>query len=124
MVDGEVVGGVTLPLTSTTGQVLTGLSFETKRTEQIEEYVSNKWNADVLGSFETAQKGGWGTTATLTIELEKLDFEADDGTELYALIYDTKAKKWYQVPAKIEDGSVVINTKRSGIVTIVSGKVK
>jgi hypothetical protein len=124
IVDGEVVGGVTLPLTSETGQILTGLHFDTKRTEQIENYVTNKWDTDVLGSFETAQKGGWGATATLSIGLEKLGFSADDGTKLYALIYDTKAKKWYQVAALIEDGNVVINTKRTGIVTIVTDSVK
>jgi hypothetical protein len=130
IVDGEVVGGVTLPLTSETGQILTGLHFDTKRTEQIENYVTNKWDTDVLGSFETAQKGGWGNgetgtvSATLRVELEKLGFSADDGTKLYALIYDTKAKKWYQAAATIEDGNVVIKTKRTGIVTIVTDPVK
>jgi hypothetical protein len=120
IVDGEVVGGVTLPLNGSTGQILTGLSFDTKRTESVENYITNKWKTDVLGSFETAQKGGWGATATLTIGLDKLDFKADDGDKLYALIYDTKTKKWYQVAATIEDGNVVIKTKRSGIVTIVT----
>jgi hypothetical protein len=124
IVDGEVVGGVTLPLTAKTGQILTGLYFDTKRTEQIENYVTNKWDTDVLGSFETAQKGGWGTTATLSISLEKLGFSADDGTKLYALIYDTKARKWYQSNAEVIDGEVVIKTKRTGIVTIVTDSVK
>jgi hypothetical protein len=124
VVDGEVVGGVTLPLTSETGQILTGLHFDTNRTAQIENYVTNKWDTDVLGSFETAQKGGWGATATLSIGLEKLGFSADDGTKLYALIYDTKAKKWYQAAAEVIDGEVVIKTKRTGIITIVTDSVK
>jgi hypothetical protein len=34
------------------------------------------------------------------------------------------AKKWNQVAATIEDSNVVIKTKRSGIVTIVTDSVK
>ncbi|MDR0946901.1 MAG: hypothetical protein LBM87_04020 [Ruminococcus sp.] len=124
VVDGEAVGSVSVPLTSDSGQILTGMTFDTKRTEQVENYVANKWDTEVLGSFETAQKGGWGATATLSIGLEKLGFSADDGTKLYALIYDTKAKKWYQSNAEVIDGEVVIKTKRSGIVTIVTEPVK
>jgi hypothetical protein len=124
VVDGEAVGSISVPLTETTGQILTGMTFDTKRTEQIENYVANKWDTEVLGSFETAQKGGWGGTATLTVSIDKLDISADDGTKLYAVIYDTKNKKWYQVEATIEDGNVVIKTKRSGIVTIVTEPVK
>jgi hypothetical protein len=56
--------------------------------------------------------------------MDKLGFSADDGTELYAIIYDTKTKKWYQVPAVIEDGKVVVQTQRSGVVTIVTENVK
>jgi hypothetical protein len=120
VVDGEVVGGVTLPLSSSTGQILTGLAFETKRTAQVEDYVAEKFDAEVLGSFETAQKGGWGDEpATLSVGLDKLGFEAEDGTKLQALIYDPKAKKWYTAEAEIIDGNVVIITKRSGLVTII-----
>jgi hypothetical protein len=130
VVDGETVGSVFVPLTSGSGQslpsrqILTGMTFDTSRTESVENYVRSHWNTEVLGSFETAQKGGWGGTATLTIGLDKLDISAEDGTELYALIYDTKAKKWYQVEPEIENGNVVIKTKRSGIVTIVTNSVK
>jgi hypothetical protein len=130
VVDGEAVGSISVPLTSGSGQILTGMTFGTNRTAQVESYVANKWDTEVLGSFETAQKGGWGgkenlpVSATLTIGLDKLDISAEDGDELYALIYDTKNKKWYQVEAAIEDGNVVIKTKRSGIVTIVTEPVK
>jgi uncharacterized repeat protein (TIGR02543 family) len=121
--DGEVVGGVTLPLSSSTGQILTGLAFETKRTAQTEAYVAENFDAEVLGSFETAQKGGWGDEpATLSVGLDKLGFEAEDGTKLQALIYDPKAKKWYTAEAEIIDGNVVIITKRSGVVTIVAAE--
>jgi hypothetical protein len=124
VVDGETVGSVSVPLTSGSRQILTGMTFDTNRTEQVENYVTSKWDTEVLGSFETAQKGGWGGTATLTIGLDKLDISAEDGTKLYALIYDTKAKKWYQAAAEVIDGEVVIKTKRSGIVTIVTEPVK
>jgi hypothetical protein len=96
IVDGEVVGSATLPLTSSTGQILTGVLFDTIRTGQIEDQVADKWDAESLGSFETKQKGGWGDEpATITIELDILDITADDGAELYALIYDSKNKKCY-----------------------------
>jgi hypothetical protein len=121
VIDGEVVGGVTLPLTSSTGQILTGLAFETKRTAQTEEYVAEHFNAEVLGSFETAQKGGWGNEpATLSVGLDKLGFEAENGTKLYALIFDPKEKKWYQADVEIIDGNAVIVTTRSGIISIVT----
>jgi uncharacterized protein YjdB len=123
IVDGEVVGGVTVPLSSSTGQILTGLAFETKRTAQAEEYVAEEFGAEVLGAFETAQKGGWGDEpATLTVGLDKLGFNAEDGTKLQALIFDTKSKKWYTAEAEIIDGNVVIITKRSGLITIVAAE--
>jgi hypothetical protein len=123
VVDGETVGGVTLPLSSATGQILTGLAFGTKRTAQTEAYVTENFNAKVLGSFETAQKGGWGATATLTVGLDKLGINAADGTKLlYAMIFDTKAKKWYKADAEVIDGNVVIVTKRSGLITIVASE--
>jgi hypothetical protein len=124
MVDGEVVGGVTLPITDETGQILTGLDFDTTRIDTAKDFITNKWNTDILGSFETAQKGGWGGTATLSVGLDILGFEADDGTKLYALIYDPKADKWYEVPAEVIDRNVVFDTKRSGIITIVTKSVK
>jgi hypothetical protein len=120
VVNGETVGSVSVPLSGKSGQILTGMAFNTSRTESAENYITKKWDTVVLGSFETAQKGGWGETATLTVSSEILDFEADDGDKLYALIYDTKTKKWYQVSATVEDGNVIIKTKRTGIVTIVT----
>jgi hypothetical protein len=122
--DGEVVGGITLLLTPKTGQILTGLSFNTKLTKSVEEFIGEYWDTKILGSFETAQKRGWGATATLSVGIEKIGFEAEDGTKLYALIYDTKTKKLYQVDAIIEGGNVIFKTTRSGIVTIVTEPVK
>jgi uncharacterized repeat protein (TIGR02543 family) len=122
--DGGKAGSITLPINSKTGQILTGLYFETKRIYTVQNYIKKNWDTSILGAFETAQKGGWGAEATLSISLEKLGFEADDGTKLYALIYDTKAKKWYQSNAEIIDGNVNIKTKRTGIITIVTDSVK
>jgi hypothetical protein len=124
VVDGEVVGGVKLPLTEESGQILTGFSFGTDRTEQLENFVAANFDTEVLGSFETAQKGGWGGEAEIAIELENLGFEAENGTELFALIYDPEAKKWYEAAAEVIDGAVVFETTRTGIVTIVTESVK
>jgi uncharacterized repeat protein (TIGR02543 family) len=124
IIDGEEVGSISLPINSKTGQILTGLHFETESIKSAQNYIEKKWKTDILGSFETAQKGGWGAVATLTIDLENLGFTADDGTKLYALIYDTKTGKWYQVSAEIIDGNVVIETKRTGVVTVVTDSVR
>ncbi|MDR0946756.1 MAG: InlB B-repeat-containing protein [Ruminococcus sp.] len=124
MTDGEEVGSISLPINNKTEQILTGLYFETTRIYTVQNYIKKHWNPGILSGFETAQKGGWGTVATLKINLEKLGFEAKEGEELYALIYDTKAKKWYQSAAEVIDGEVVIKTKRTGIVTIVTDSVK
>ncbi|MDR0946589.1 MAG: leucine-rich repeat domain-containing protein [Ruminococcus sp.] len=123
ILNGEVVGGVTLPINENSKQILTGMTFNTKRTESVENFITNKWDTEVLGSFETAQKGGWGDIATISVSIEKLGFEADDGTKLYALIYDQKNNKWYEVPAEIEGGNVVFETKQSGIITILTESV-
>jgi hypothetical protein len=120
IINGEEVGSISLPINSKTGQILTALAFGTKRTAQTSEYVAEKFNTEVLGSFETAQKGGWGSEATLSIDLDKLGFEADKKTKLSVIIYDTKPKKWYKADAEIIDGKVVIKTKRSGLFTIVT----
>ncbi|MDR0991765.1 MAG: leucine-rich repeat protein [Ruminococcus sp.] len=123
-IDGEEVGSISLPINAQTGQILTGLHFETNRIYSVQNYIAERWETDILSAFETAQKGGWGGTATLSVSMDKLGFSADDGTKLYAIIYDTKAKKWYQVSATIEAGNVVIKTKRTGIITIVTKSVK
>jgi hypothetical protein len=111
---------LTLSPNNQTGQVLTGLYFETDRIHNAQNYITNKWDTDILGSFETAQKGGWGAATTLRVSMDKLGFSADDGTSLYALIYDSKTGKWYQVAAVIRDENVVIKTKRTGIITVIS----
>jgi hypothetical protein len=102
----------------------TELYFETNRISIVRNYVKKRWDSRILGAFETEQKGGWGRTLTVSVSLEKLGFELDDGTKLYALIYDTKAKKWYEAKAEIIDGNIAIKTKRTGIVTIVVESVK
>jgi hypothetical protein len=118
--DGETVGSISLPLTSVTGQILTDIRFDSKRTAQTEEYIKNRWGIEVLASFETAQQGGWGAEATITIPLEKFGFEVGDITELYALIYDTKKKKWYKAEIEIVNEEIVIKTERSGVFAIVA----
>jgi hypothetical protein len=123
-IDGEEVGSISLTINAQTGQILIGLKFDTKNIQNVQNYIANKWETDILSAFETAQKGGFGSTATLSVSMDKLGFSADDGTKLYAIIYDTKAKKWYQVSATVEDGNVVINTKHTGIITIVTKSVK
>jgi pectin methylesterase-like acyl-CoA thioesterase len=121
--DGEAAGSIFLPLTNKTEQILTGLYFESKQIDSAENYITRKWETEVLGSFETEQKGGWGSTAVLSISLKKLGFTADDGAKLYAIIYDTKTNKRYLVAATVKNGNVLINTKRSGIFTIVDNSV-
>jgi hypothetical protein len=115
VIDGETVGSISVPLTSETGQILTGLSFESESINSAQDYIKNKWETDILGSFETAQKGGWGDTATLSVSMDKLGFSAEDGTSLYAIIYDTKTGIMYQVPAVIVGDEVVVETKRTGL---------
>jgi hypothetical protein len=115
--------GGTISLPYNNQSIKKEVRFNSKRTAQTEAYVLEKWGADVLVSFETRQKGGWGATATITISLEKLGFELEDGTKLYVLIFDTKTKKWYQVEAIIENGNIVIVTEWSGVFAIVNEKV-
>jgi hypothetical protein len=112
-------GEITMPLSSPR-QILPGLYFDTARIAQIEEYVKQNRNANVLGSFETAQKGGWGANTTLSIPLSDLGFEADDGEMFYAFIYDTKAKEFYRAAVEIKDGNAVISTEHTGIQIIVT----
>jgi hypothetical protein len=118
--DGETeedVGTFFFPLSDKSGQILTGIRF-------VITNITPSWNTDVLGSFETTHKGGWGETATVSMSIDKLGFAAENGERVYALIYDTKAKKYYQTTAKIEDGFVTFKTSQSGIVTIVTRSIK
>jgi hypothetical protein len=120
----EDIGTFFFPLNDKSGQILTGITFGTTHITNIENYIVDKWNTGVLGSFETTHKGGWGESATVSMSIDKLDFIALENANVYALIYDTKAKKFYQSKAKIKDGFVTFNTSRSGIVTIVTKSVK
>jgi hypothetical protein len=101
----------------------TDIRFNSKRLTQTEAYIAEKFKAAALGSFETAQKGGWGDIATITISLEKLGFDLEDGTKLYVLIFDTKTKEWHQVEAEVIGGNIIIVTEWSGIFAIVNEKV-
>jgi hypothetical protein len=114
------LGGVFIKLNSKSGQFLTKVYFKSALIDSAQKYISKKWKTDILGSFETANKGGWGDTAEVTASLEKLGLSADDGTRLYALIYDTKTKKWFQTQAIVVGDEVVVNTTRSGVFTIVN----
>jgi uncharacterized repeat protein (TIGR02543 family) len=114
----ETIGGFFLPLSSSSGQILTGLYMGTERTARMEKYVAETLNRTVLGSFETEQTGGWGALAEISLSTKKFGFEADDGTKLEALIYDPRTAKWYRAAAEIVDGKVVFKTTRTGIVVI------
>ncbi|MDR0992251.1 MAG: hypothetical protein LBL87_05055 [Ruminococcus sp.] len=120
----NVIGSVFTPVNAKSGQFLTGIKFNSKNIDSVESYIKKKWNTTILGSFETTQKGGWYDTAKITIDIDNLGFSADNGTRLYALIYDTKAKKFYQTDVTVSKGNVVVNTNRSGIVVIVNKSVK
>ncbi|MDR0943056.1 MAG: hypothetical protein LBM41_00800 [Ruminococcus sp.] len=113
--DGENVGSITL-----SKKVKTVIRFNSKRLSQTEEYVYEKWGTEVLGSFETAQKGGWGNIASITISLEELGFEVSDKTLLKVLIFDTKTKKWHEAETIIENGKIVIETEYSGIFAVIT----
>jgi hypothetical protein len=119
-----VVGEVFIPINEKSGQILTGVSFKSKNIDAVESYIEKKWKTNILGSFETAQKNGWYSTARITVDIEKLGFSADNGTKLYALIYDMKTKKFYQTDVIITDGKAVLTTQRSGIVVIVNKSIK
>jgi hypothetical protein len=111
-------GTISLPLNNK--KINTDIRYNSKRLTQTEEYIAEKFKATALGSFETAQKGGWGDIATITISLEKLGFDLKDGTKLYVLIFDTKTKEWHQVEAEVIDGNIVIVTEYSGIFAIIA----
>jgi uncharacterized repeat protein (TIGR02543 family) len=113
------IGEFFMLLDSSAGQFLTDIYFDTARTKQAENYAETELNADVLGSFETDQKGGFSNNARIVIAPSKLGFAAEDSEEISALVYDTKADKWYKADAEIIDGNVVIRTSRSGIIVIV-----
>jgi hypothetical protein len=101
----------------------TYVRINSNRTAQTEKYIADRWGVDVLGSFETRQRGGWGDSVTLSVNLEDLGFEAENGTKLFVLVYDTKYKIWHEVEAIIENGNVVIVTEYSGVYGIVKEKV-
>jgi hypothetical protein len=116
----EDLGSVYVPISGATGQVLTSIYFDTKNIDYAESYIKRRWGKTMLDSFETADKSGWGESATVSVSLESLDFSADDGEKLYAAIYDPKTNKWYRANIEIIDGEAVIKTKRTGVYTILT----
>jgi hypothetical protein len=117
------IDGGTISLSTNNKTINTDIRFNSKRLTQTEAYIAEKFKTTALGSFETAQKGGWGDIATITISLEKLGFDLEDGTKLYVLIFDTKTKEWQQVEAIVENGNIIIVTEWSGIFAVVNEKV-
>jgi hypothetical protein len=117
-IDNEAVGSI-----KTSRRFSAYVRIDSKRTAQTEEYIADRWNIEALGSFETAQRGGWGDIVTLSVNLEDLGFEAENGTKLYVLIFDTKTKEWHRNEAIIMNGNIVIVTEHSGIFAIVNEKV-
>jgi hypothetical protein len=122
-VKGEYLGNMFIPLSGKSGQYLTKIYFNTTRIESVQKYIKEHYKTQILGSFETEQKGGFGEASTIKVNLEKLGFTADDGERLHALIYDTEAKKWYQAAATVDEGDIVIKTDRTGIFTIITDTV-
>jgi hypothetical protein len=120
---GDELGTITFPITRSTGQILTSLYFGTARTEHIERYIESRWNTDALGGFETDQRGGWGSAATLTMDLGKLGIDTYPDDLLYAVIYDTSDGRWYQSPVTVKDGIAVFKTSRTGIITFTTNPV-
>jgi uncharacterized repeat protein (TIGR02543 family) len=116
--NGNEIGKITMTIGEETGQILTGLSFDTERIKKCDDYVTRLLGAEVIGGFETAQKGGFGDTATITVNLINLGIIPYDGTEYYVMIYDTRTGKWYDAQAIVEDGNAVIETEHSGIFLI------
>jgi hypothetical protein len=119
-IDNEKVGEISLRFTSNMQKISSYVRINSNRTAQTENYIADKWGIDVLGSFETRQKGGWGDIVTLSVKLEDLGFKAENGTKLFVLIYDTKYKQWHKNEAVIENGEVVIVTENSGVFAIIT----
>lgn len=115
--DGEEIGTMALPITRDSGQILTSVTTDTTRTSQIGNYIESRWNIDALGGFETAQRGGWGAIATITLDIEKLGIESFSDELLYAVVYDTAEKRWYESPVTVKNGMAVFKTSRTGIVS-------
>jgi hypothetical protein len=116
-------GNVFVKLNEKTGQILTRVDFDSVRIDNAESYINNRWDTEILGSFETANKSGWGDKAAVSVSAESLGITAVDNQKYYVLIHDTKTKKWYQTTGTAKDGEIVINTSRSGVVAVVTDAV-
>jgi hypothetical protein len=121
---GDTVGTITLPPRTDTSKIETEFSFFTARTDTAENYLRNRYNSNVLGSFETKEKDGWGTSAIITVSLESLGFQAKNGTRLFAEIYDTESQQWYESTVTIVDGNAVYTSSHTGITVFVLTSLK
>jgi uncharacterized repeat protein (TIGR02543 family) len=115
--DGEVVGTIAVTLDENSGQILTGINFDTERAAERAEYMAEKYGKEIIGAFETSQKGGFGDNPVeISVSTSTVSADLKDGDIVYGIIYDTKTGKAYQVTATVIDGQIVMKTKRSGIV--------
>ncbi|MDR0946219.1 MAG: InlB B-repeat-containing protein [Ruminococcus sp.] len=115
---GEVIGTVTLPLKENK-QILTGVHIFTERiAENVAKTKAAFPGIEVAASFEPVQKGGWGAKATLNVTQNKIGLEAAKGDEIYLAVYDSKADKWYQSPAKSDGEIITMGTSRTGVYMI------
>jgi uncharacterized protein YjdB/alpha-tubulin suppressor-like RCC1 family protein len=115
--DGETVGSISITLDENSGQILTGINFDTERAAERAEYMAEKYGKEIIGAFETSQKGGFGDKPVeISISTSTVSADLKDGDTVYGIIYDTKTGKAYQVTATVVDGQIVMKTKRSGIV--------
>jgi hypothetical protein len=117
----NIIGHVYFRLSDETGQILTEMYIDSDNIDTAQSYIEKHFDTEVLGSFETSQKGDWGETANISVIFRFLGFTAVEGEDYYVLIHDTKTKKWYQT--KVDD-DLYINTSHSGVVTIVTDSVK
>jgi hypothetical protein len=116
-------GNLFVKLNGKTGQILTRIDFDSARIDSAESYINNRFDTEILGTFETTQKSGWGDKATVTVSAESLGINTQNGEKFYILIHDTKTKKWYQLTGTAQDDEITIKTTRSGVVAIVTDAV-
>jgi hypothetical protein len=113
----ESFGNVIFKLNDKTGQILTRIKLTSPRIETAERDVAKRFRTGVLGSFEFAQKYGWGETATVTLNPESLGIDIHNGQKVTAYTYNAKTKKWYKITGKAADDVVILATSQSGVIT-------
>lgn len=119
--ESDVYGKFQLKLSEDSGLLLTGLEFGTPEIAEAQTNIIDRFEAEPLGAFSTRLRAdfkGEGP-ARITLETARIGFTANDG-KVYALIYDTREKIWYQTPAVIDDGFVTVYTNQAGIIAIIT----